>query len=145
MHYIAVAQYVVLALEPSPPGLAGALLAAIVNKIIIGDGLGADKSAFEVGVYLPCRLRCNCAYRHRPCPHFLRSGGKESLQAKQPVTRLDHPIEARLPKPEVLQKSRVLARLKIRYLLFDGSAHHHELGLGFCCMPTQRIHLRIAC
>ena len=57
MHHVAVGDLVVLAFESQLPGLARAGFAAGRNLIVVGDGLGADEAALEIGVDRARRLR----------------------------------------------------------------------------------------
>ena len=50
MHHVAVGDDVVLAFEPQLAGVARAGFAAIGDVVVIGDGLGADEAALEIGV-----------------------------------------------------------------------------------------------
>ena len=57
MHHVAVGDHVVLAFEPQLAGVARAGLAAERDVVVIGDGLGADEAALEIGVDDAGRLR----------------------------------------------------------------------------------------
>jgi len=50
MHDVAVGDDIVLAFQPQLAGVAGAGFAAERDIIGIGDGFGADKAFFEIGV-----------------------------------------------------------------------------------------------
>ena len=57
MHDVAVGDDVVLAFEAKLAGIARAGFAAELDVIVIGDGLGADEAALEIGVDDAGRLR----------------------------------------------------------------------------------------
>ena len=57
MHHVAVGDDVILAFEAKLPGIAGTGFAAAARIVVIGDGLGADEAALEVGVNDARRLR----------------------------------------------------------------------------------------
>src|SRR5258707_13476483 len=50
MHNVAIGDDVLLAFQPQLAGIAGAGLAAERDVIGVGDGFGADKSLFEIGM-----------------------------------------------------------------------------------------------
>ena len=66
-----------------------------VDVVVVGDGLGADEAALEVGVDDAGRLRRAVALVDRPGPRLLRPGREIGLQAKQLVGFADQSIQAR--------------------------------------------------
>ena len=57
MHHVAVGDDIVLAFQPQLAGIARAGLAAERDIVVIGDGLGADEAALEIGMDDARRLR----------------------------------------------------------------------------------------
>src|SRR5262249_56430768 len=76
MHDVAVGDDVRLALEPHLARLLRAALAAERHIIVVGDGLGADEAALEVGMDDAGRLRRPGAARDRPGRRLLGAGGE---------------------------------------------------------------------
>ena len=70
MHDIAVLHDVVLAFNTQFTRLFRALLAIIIDKILIGDGFGADKAFFEIGMDDCRRFWCSCADSDGPGADF---------------------------------------------------------------------------
>ena len=81
-------------------------LAAELDEIVIGDRLGADEAALEVGVDLARRFRRLGAAVHRPGARFLRAGGEEGDEAEQLVAGVDHAGEPGLVEAEVGEEMR---------------------------------------
>ena len=96
MHHVAVGDHIVLAFEPHLAGIARAGLAAERHIVVVGDGLGADEAALEVGVDDAGRLRRAGAARHGPGPRLLRTGGEIGDEVEQRVAGADQPVEAGL-------------------------------------------------
>ena len=71
------------------------------TKSSIGDGLGADEAALEIGVDLAGRLGRLGAACDRPGARFLGAGGEEGDQAEQLVAGADDAGEAGLLEAEV--------------------------------------------
>ena len=57
------------------------------DEVLVGDDLGADEAALEVGVDHAGGLRRGGAGAHGPGAHFLRAGGEIGLQPEQLVAR----------------------------------------------------------
>ena len=57
MHHVAVGDDVFLAFQPQLAGVARAGLAARLDVVVVGDGLGADEAALEIGMDDAGRLR----------------------------------------------------------------------------------------
>src|SRR3546814_13028301 len=74
---IAVLDDVVLALGAHLAGLLGAGLAAAADEVVVGDGLGADEAALEVGVDDAGGLRRPAVALHGQGARRLRAGGEE--------------------------------------------------------------------
>src|SRR5690606_17699277 len=56
-----------------------ALFAFVLNEVIVGDGIGADKTAFKIGVDNTGGLGRGGADRNGPGTHFFYAGGEVSL------------------------------------------------------------------
>ena len=65
-HHVAVLDDIVLAFGAQLAGVAGARFAAELDEVVVGDGLGADEAALEVGVDLARRLGRPRAPVHGP-------------------------------------------------------------------------------
>ena len=89
------------------------------DEIVIGDGLGADEAALEVGVDLAGGLGRLGAAVDGPGARFLGAGGEEGDQAEQLVAGADHPREAGLVESEVGEESVALVGRKGRDLGLD--------------------------
>ena len=76
---------------------------AIGDVVLVGDGLGANEAALEVGVNDTGRLRRLGALHDRPGAGLLRADGEIGLQAQQPVAGGDHPIQPALVQAEPLE------------------------------------------
>src|ERR1044072_4143049 len=109
MHHVAVGDLVLLAFEPQLPGLARAGLAAALDVIVVGDGLGADEAALEIGVDRARRLRRARPLGHGPGARLLRAGGKERDEVQQRVAGADQAAEARAPPSALGQAKRARA------------------------------------
>ena len=93
---VAVLDDIVLALGAHPARLLGAGLAAVADEILIGDGLGADEAALEIGVDDAGGLGRLGAFLDRPGARFLGAGGEEGDQMEQVVAGADDAGEAGL-------------------------------------------------
>src|SRR5882762_484399 len=76
MHDVAIGDDVLLAFQPQLAGIAGAGFAAERGVIGIGDGFGADKSLFEIGMDHAGRGRRLGAAVDGPGPRLLRPDGE---------------------------------------------------------------------
>ena len=83
MHDVAVLHDIILAFGPHLARVLGGLFAAQCDEIIIGDGLGADEAALEIGVDDARRLRRLGAAMHGPGPRFLGADGEEGDEIEQ--------------------------------------------------------------
>src|SRR5712692_7230169 len=111
MHDVAVLDDVVGAFEPHPAGILGALLAAMGDKIRIGDGFGADKALLEIGVDGSGGLRRLSAAGDRPGARLLRPGGQERDQVEQCVAGADDLVEPGLGEAERSEEFAPLSRI----------------------------------
>src|SRR5438105_468230 len=80
---VAVAHDVVLALDADLADCAGRGQRTGRDQVVVGDDLGLDEAALEVGVDDPRRLRGGRAGPDRPGPGFLGARGQEGLQAER--------------------------------------------------------------
>src|SRR5690349_23055433 len=81
---VAVAHDVVLALDAGLARGPGGGQRAGRDQVVVGDYLGLDKAALEVGVDDAGRLGRGRPDRDLPGPGFLRPRGQERLQAERP-------------------------------------------------------------
>ena len=95
------------------PASLARLLAAEADEVVIGDGLGADEAALEIGVDDAGRLRRLGAARDGPGAHFLRAGGEIGDQAEEIVAGADQPVEARLGEAEARQELVLVRRREV--------------------------------
>ena len=100
-HHVAVLDDIFLAFGAHLAGLLRSRLAAEADEILIGDGLGADEAALEIGVDDPGRLRRLRAVLDRPGAGFLGAGGEEGDEVEEVVAGADDPGEAGLLEAEV--------------------------------------------
>src|SRR6516162_1689522 len=119
MHDVAVGDDVGLALEPHLARLLRAGLAAERHIIVVGDGLGADEAALEVGMDDGGGLRRPGAVRDRPGRRLLWAGGEIGDQIEQRVAGANQPVEARLLEPDRTEIFGALGRRQYRDLRFD--------------------------
>ena len=82
---VAVLDHVVAALQAHPALLLGPLLAAEPDEVVVGDDLGADEAALEIGVDHARRLRGGGTPMHGPGTRLLGADGEEGEQAQQLV------------------------------------------------------------
>jgi hypothetical protein len=83
VQYIAIFHNVVFALGAHFSGVFGALLAFVGEKVVEGDGLGADEAALKVGVNDACGLGGGVADVDGPGAHFFDAGGEIGLQTQE--------------------------------------------------------------
>src|SRR4051794_29413158 len=76
MHDVAIRDGIVLSFQAHLAGIARAALAAERHIVIVGDGLGADEPALEVGMNHGCGLRRLSAAGDGPGRRLLRAGGE---------------------------------------------------------------------
>ena len=87
MHDVAVGDHVVLAFEAEPAGIARAGLAAELDVVVIGDGLGADEAVLEIGMDDAGRLRRPGAAGDGPGARLLRTRGEEGDEVEERRSR----------------------------------------------------------
>ena len=87
MHDVAVGDDVLLAFQPQLAGVARAGFAVQRDVVVIGDGLGADETLFEVGVDHAGRRRRLGAAMDGPGARFLRADRELGGGGGQPVAR----------------------------------------------------------
>ena len=95
MHDVAVLDDVLLAFEPHLAGVLRPVLAAERHVVVIGDGLGADKSLLEIRVDDAGRRRTLGAARDRPSARLFRADGEVGDEIEELVAGADEAIEAR--------------------------------------------------
>src|SRR5690348_5035876 len=108
VHHVAVLDDVVLALAAHVAGLFRALITAERDVIVVGDRLGADEAALEVGVDDPRRLRRRVADVDRPGADLLRPGREVGLQPEQPERGADEPREPGFGLPHLGEEERAV-------------------------------------
>src|SRR5258708_10865886 len=84
--YITILDHVIRTFQPHLARLFRALLAALRDKIGIGDRLGADEALLEIRMNPAGRLRRLAASRHRPDMRLLRPDREEADQGEQPLS-----------------------------------------------------------
>src|SRR5947209_10715463 len=89
MHHVAVGDGVVLAFQAQLAGVAGARFAAQRYVVVIGDGLGANKTFFEVGVDDAGRRRRLGTAGDRPGARLLRPDREIGDEVEQLVAGAD--------------------------------------------------------
>src|SRR5262245_53226773 len=83
MHDVAVGNDVILTFEPPFAGVARPGLAAEGDIVVVGDRLGPDESALEVGMDCARRLRRFGPPRDRPSPRLLRPDSEIGHQMQE--------------------------------------------------------------
>src|SRR5690606_23870339 len=116
---VAFADHVALALEPELPGLAGALLAAARDELLVADDLCPDETALEVAMDDAGRLGSRGVLLARPRANLLDSGRVERLQAQQPIGRANHAVQARLGQVHAREELGALGLGQLRDLGFE--------------------------
>ena len=104
MHHVAVGDDVFLAFQPQLAGVAGAGFATQGDIVGIGDGLGADKALFEIGMDDAGGGRRLGAAVDGSGAGFLRADGEIGDQMQQLVTGADQAVETSLLEPERLEE-----------------------------------------
>src|SRR5688572_24110861 len=93
-HHVAVLGDIVLALGAELALVARARFAAAGEEIVIGDGLGADEAALEIGMDDARGLWGLRALLDRPGARLLGSGGEEGDEVEEIVAGADDLAEA---------------------------------------------------
>ena len=105
MHQVAIPDNIFLALQAHFAGFLGRRSRhRSETKVVVSDGLGADKALLEVGVDLS-RRPCGAVAPSQDSPgaRFLRARGEEGNQVEQVVSGTDQPVEAGLLQPQLVQ------------------------------------------
>ncbi len=100
---IAVVHNIILALRADKAFFLGCRHASAGFEIVKCYYLGADKSAFEIGVYLAGGLGRLCSAAYRPRSALVAAAGEEGYQAKQRIRGLYHAIKSRLAHAQLFQ------------------------------------------
>ena len=101
---VPVLQQVGLAFHAHGAALFGLGHCAGGDQVVVGDHLGTDKAALDVGVDLAGCLDRRCIAADRPGAHLVRAGGQERDQPEQSVRCFDRAVARRLVDAEVRQK-----------------------------------------
>ena len=117
---VAVLNDIFLAFVARLAGFLGRHFAAERHEIIVGDGLGADEAALEIGVDDAGCLRRLGALVDGPGARLLRSDGEIGDEVKQFVAGADELVEARLLQAEVGQEFLGFLVGELRDFGFDG-------------------------
>src|SRR5258707_3259419 len=100
-----------------------------LQEIIPANYLGANESAFDVGVNCAgCFLRAHAAL-DGPCAHFGLSRGKKRSEAEQMIGGLNQAIESRRFQSVSRKHLRAFGRLKLGKFGFDASADRDDGGV----------------
>src|SRR5713101_501225 len=119
--YITILDHVIRTFQPHLARLFRALLAALRDKIGIGDGLGADEALLEIGMNRAGRLRRLGALRHRPGMRLLGPDREEGDEVEQPIARMDDARQARLGEAKAMQELALLRHVgELRHFGLDG-------------------------
>src|SRR5208337_1901633 len=118
MQHVAVGDDIFLAFEPEFARLASARLAVAGDIIVIGDGLGADKTFFEIAMDDARRRRRLRAGLNGPSASFLRADSEIGDQVQQAVAGADDAVEARLVETDGFE-----------IILLLGGGHDRDLAL----------------
>src|SRR5690606_2133308 len=126
MHDVTVLNDVVLAFQTPFTGFFGAVFTLVLNKIVIADDFGADKTTFKVGVNSGGGARCGITHFNGPGAHFFYAGGKVSLQAQQLVTGADNPVQAGFFHAHFLQEFQFVFVVQLGNFRFDFIANGYD-------------------
>src|SRR5690606_2849125 len=96
LHHVPVGHDVVLALHADLAGGLGRGHRTGFHQVVVGDDLGLDEAALEVGVDDARRLRSRPALADRPGPRLLRARGQEGLQTEGVETGPGQRVQPRL-------------------------------------------------
>ncbi len=116
MHHVAVGDDIFLAFQPQLAGIAGADLAAERDVIGVGDGFGANKSLFEIGVDDARRGRRLGTAVDGPGAGFLRPDGEIGDEVQKLIAGTDQPVEPGLLESQRVEKlAALLAMTGVKY------------------------------
>src|SRR5260370_4962805 len=128
MHDVAVGDDILLAFQPQLAGVAGAGLATERDVISVGNGFGANKTLFEIGVNNAGRSGRPGAAVDGPGPRLLRPDGEIGDEVEQLIAGADQAIEPGLFEAERVEKLVALLARQRRHLRFalggDGDVDH---------------------
>ena len=94
MQDIAVIDDVFLTFQPHAPGLLGPLFALEADIVIIGNGFGANKAFFEIGMDDASGLGGGVADMDRPGACLFWANREIGLQAQQAIGLADQAVQA---------------------------------------------------
>ena len=129
VHDVAVLNDVVLAFGAHLAGFLSALFTLEGNEVFVGDRLGADEAAFEVGVDDAGGLRGGVALVDRPGADFLDAGREVGLQAEQVVARADDAVEARFGHAHVCEEHFLVLVVEVGDVGLGLGADGHDGGV----------------
>src|SRR5450759_4422509 len=100
VHHVAFPHHVVLAFDPHLAAGSGLDHGTGSDQVVVGDHLGLDEPALEVGVDDAGCDRCGVPAAYRPGPGLLRAGREVGLQTQRLVSDGDQLVQPRalLPK-----------------------------------------------
>lgn len=131
MHHVAINDRILLAFEPHEALLLGPCLTLGVDEILISDDFGTDKAFFEVSMDNPGSLRSLGPISNRPGTHLFDTRSKISDQAEQPITGMNHSVEASFIKTELSKKLDLFLRIEFGDLCLNlATDGHHFSALG---------------
>ena len=116
----------------------------MLHKMIVGNHLCPDKTAFKIRMDLSCRLRRLRALCNGPCPGLVGPRSQETDETKNMITGPDQFFQSRFCKTKILQKHFLLILIQLRNLLLDLGTDHKNLGSFFPGKFPYLIHLFIS-
>ncbi len=119
MHHVAVGDDVFLAFQPQLAGIARTGFAGILHVVVVGDRLGADEAALEVGVDHARGLRRLGAFRDRPGTRLLRPHREIRHEVQEVVAGANETIEAGFLQAQIGEEALALFRRQRRDLRLD--------------------------
>ena len=143
MHHIPVLHHIFLAFHAHFTGFFGFGFAAERHKVVVGNDLGADKAAFEVGVDDAGSLWGSVAFVDGPGADFLDAGGEVGLQAQEVVAGADEAVEARLFEAEVGEEGEFVFVVEVSQFGFDLGAEGDDGGAFLGGVFAQSVEVRV--
>ncbi len=104
MHHVAVGDGVFLAFQPQLAGVARASFTAERDIVGVGDGLGADKAFFEIGVNDAGRGRGPGAAVDGPGARLFRADGEIGDEVQELIAGADQAVEPGFLQPQRIEK-----------------------------------------
>lgn len=145
VHYVAVADDIILALNPHLAGSPDGGLSLIVHIVIVFDDLGADETPLEIRVDHTGRLGSLVALAYGPRTALVSSGREEGLQAEEAIGALDEADHSRLFKSELFEEHLpVVVVLNLRDVRLCPGGYHEYLGLLVLHGLTHSVDIFIA-